>query len=95
MASTVSTTANATTTAASGATYKVSPGDTLTKIAKKFNTSAAAIMAANKIVDANKLKVGVNLMIPQKSEKRSMTDSPAPMAPTQTASVRPDLVMNR
>ena len=82
--------------ATSASTYKVGSGDTLTKIARKFNTSPAAIMAANKIVDANKLKIGASLVIPQRSGKSSVSDNAAPVViPTQTASVAPDLVMNK
>jgi len=45
-------------------TYTVRRGDYLIKIAKKFNTSVAAIAAANGIEDINRIDVGQKLIIP-------------------------------
>ena len=47
-------------------TYTIKAGDTLNKIAKKFNVTVAAIEAANKdrIKDPNRIKVGDTIVIP-------------------------------
>ena len=57
--------------------YTVVKGDTLTKIAHKFRTTTAAIVAANNAMDASKLKIGQKLRIPS-SESRSATAEPPP-----------------
>jgi LysM repeat protein len=44
--------------------YIVVVGDTLTKIAIKFGVTQAALMAANKITNANSIQVGQKLVIP-------------------------------
>ena len=45
-------------------TYTVVAGDYLNKIAAKFGVSAAAIMTANKLTNANSIKIGQVLVIP-------------------------------
>lgn len=45
-------------------TYTVRAGDTLTKIAKLFNTTVAALVKANNLKDANVLRIGQVLTIP-------------------------------
>lgn len=47
-----------------GRTYTVKPGDTPSTIARQFNISTEALMAANKIADARSLPVGQTLTIP-------------------------------
>jgi LysM repeat protein len=91
----VKTVSMATPSRAKAVSYKVNSGDTLIKIAKKFNTTPAAIMASNKMTDANKLKVGANLNIPLKGDRKSLTDGSTQPVIQQTASASPDLVMNR
>jgi LysM repeat protein len=49
---------------ASAATHLVKAGETITSIAKKHGVSADALMRANGITDASKLKVGQKLKIP-------------------------------
>jgi LysM repeat protein len=44
--------------------YTVLPGETLAGIAYRFNSTADAIMARNKITDANKINAGDTLIIP-------------------------------
>jgi hypothetical protein len=44
-------------------TYVVAPGDSLNKIAAKFSTTVAKIMATNKITNANSIMVGLKLTI--------------------------------
>ncbi len=46
--------------------YSVAPGDTLSKIAKKFATRVDAIEAENPGLDPAKLKVGQKIRIPKK-----------------------------
>lgn len=46
--------------------YAVAPGDTLSKIAKKFATRVDAIEAENPGLDPTKLKVGQKIRIPKK-----------------------------
>ncbi|WP_296632763.1 LysM domain-containing protein [Rhodoluna sp.] len=45
-------------------TYKVVAGDSITAIAKKFGVTSTALMAANKIANANLIKIGQVLIIP-------------------------------
>lgn len=47
-------------------TYSVAPGDTLSKIAKKFATRVDSIEAENPGLDPAKLKVGQKIRIPKK-----------------------------
>ena len=55
---------NSAPTASGNNVYTVRAGDTLSKIAKAFNTTVAAIMGANpQIKDANKISVGQTLVI--------------------------------
>jgi LysM repeat protein len=64
-------------------TYKVQPGDTLGKIAKKFYGDARRfplIVAANAIADPDKLRVGQDLIIPDIAVATSGLQ-PMPIAP--------------
>ena len=47
-------------------TYSVAPGDTISKIAKKFAVRVDAIEAENPGLDPTKLKVGQKIRIPKK-----------------------------
>lgn len=47
-------------------TYSVAPGDTVSKIAKKFATRVDSIEAENPGLDPTKLKVGQKIRIPKK-----------------------------
>ena len=49
--------------------YKVKKGDTLEKIAKKYNVSVEEIKKANNLKDEKKLREGMKLNIPVKSSK--------------------------
>jgi LysM repeat protein len=63
--------------------YVVTRGDTLTSIARRFSVSTAAIIAANQLVDPDRLAEGQHIMIPP----------PAPIAlvltPTSTSGGQP------
>lgn len=50
--------------AASGKTYVVQNGDSVWRIANRFKVNQDALMKANGIADAKKMKVGMNLVIP-------------------------------
>jgi LysM repeat protein len=56
-------------------TYTVKPGDTLTKIAKLFQSSISAIATRNKIKDSNVISIGQVLYIP-------LSDKSHPSNPT-------------
>jgi peptidoglycan endopeptidase LytE len=63
--------------------YTVQSGDTLTRLAGKFNTSVRAIRSANPTLSTDRIIVGQKLKIPAHS-------TPTPMAtPAVTASARP------
>ncbi len=47
-----------------GNTYIVQPGDTLTSIARRFNTTAAALAQLNGIVNQNRIFTGQTLVVP-------------------------------
>ncbi|MCP4358428.1 MAG: LysM peptidoglycan-binding domain-containing protein [Chloroflexi bacterium] len=52
-------------TAVPAQTYVVQQGDTLSSIARQFNTTVEAITAANDIPDPNNIQPGTTLTIPQ------------------------------
>lgn len=47
-----------------GVTYTMQSGDTISRVAARFNSSVKDIMNANQIVDATKVQVGQTLFIP-------------------------------
>jgi LysM repeat protein len=55
-------------------TYVVAKGDNPVSIARKFKISADQLLAANKIEDPHKLKVGQKLIIPTKATKTKKDD---------------------
>ena len=58
------TTTKTSTTTSTKKTYTVVKGDTLSSIAKKYNTTVDAIVKENKIANPNVIKVGQKLTIP-------------------------------
>ncbi|NJM37709.1 MAG: LysM peptidoglycan-binding domain-containing protein [Akkermansiaceae bacterium] len=50
---------------ASGKSYVVKSGDSIWKIANKYKVNESALLKANGIKDARKIKVGTSLIIPQ------------------------------
>jgi LysM repeat protein len=52
-------------------TYVVAKGDTPVSIAKKFKITSDQLLAANKIEDAHKLKIGQKLVIPAAKQTKS------------------------
>ncbi len=65
--------------------YTVQPGDTLTKIAARFNVTVEAIVRANHLKDANSIWVGQTLIIP---------DGSAPAAPAGSGGTQTYIVQN-
>jgi LysM repeat protein len=59
-----------TTTTAPPTTYRVARGDTLTDIAKRFQTSVGAIVASNQLTDPDNLTEGQELVMPPPSAVR-------------------------
>jgi len=55
-------------------TYVVAKGDNPVSIARKFKISSDALLAANKIEDPHKLKIGQKLIIPTKATKPKKGD---------------------
>ncbi|MEX2382406.1 MAG: LysM peptidoglycan-binding domain-containing protein [Opitutales bacterium] len=49
-----------------GTTYTVRSGDTLSGIARRFNSTVPDIQNANRIADAQRLQIGQELFIPQR-----------------------------
>ena len=66
-------------------THKVDWGDTLYSLAARYNTSVAAIVAANNLGNANVIRVGQTLTIPQGSQA-GVTPQPGQQ---QTYTVKP------
>ena len=62
-----------TNTGATGNTYTVKSGDTLSEIAKKFNTTVANLQTLNNIKDPNKISVGQVLKLSANSTSNTYT----------------------
>lgn len=65
LAAPTNTPATATINNGTGATYTVQPGDWLAAIARRYNTTVPAILAANpQITDSNSIQPGVTIVLP-------------------------------
>ena len=60
-----SATSEASAVVASGKTHVVQSGENIWRIANKYKVSQDALMKANRIADARKVKIGMNLVIPR------------------------------
>jgi LysM repeat protein len=58
-------------------TYVVAKGDTPVSIAKKYKITSSQLLAANKIEDAHKLKIGLKLVIPAPKETKETKETKA------------------
>jgi len=58
-------------------TYVVQPGDTISKIARQFDTTRETVLRLNGLKDANQIKAGQKLKVP----KTESASEPAPAAP--------------
>jgi LysM repeat protein len=63
--------------------YTVEKGDTLKKIAQKFNTTTSALKEANNL-HGTKLVAGEKLKIPTKEARSAALNPPAPLTPVPT-----------
>ncbi len=75
----------AATAGASGTIYVIQPGDTLYKIMVKFNVSASAIIAANRLANPSLLFVGQKLVIPGAAAPVPAATQPPAAQPAATA----------
>ncbi|QQL45181.1 muramidase family protein [Sulfuriroseicoccus oceanibius] len=67
-------------------TYIVQEGETLYAIARKFGTTAEAIIALNQLPDANHIRLGQELKVPANNDQSSSGgQSPAPISPDDMA----------
>jgi LysM repeat protein len=66
--------------------YTIEKGDTLTKIAHKFKTTTAAIIAENGNIDPSKLTIGHKLKIPSRESRSAQNAAPATTQPSQVES---------
>lgn len=79
--------------APSGVMHEVAPGDTLTRIASKYETTIEAIVKANQLSDTAILRVGQKLIIPGK-EGVATTAAGAAAAPSTSAKAAPSADQN-
>ena len=59
-----------------GGEYSVESGDTLGRIAKKYNTSVNELVSLNNIADPNFIKIGQKLILPQQQIQNKPADLP-------------------
>jgi spore germination protein len=70
--------------------YTVLPGDTLFKIAQKFNTTVGTLVSLNNITDLNLIIAGQVLLVPAPAPTPTPSPSPTPTpTPTPTPSPSP------
>ncbi len=62
-------------------TYTVQKGDTLSSIARKFNTSVSELQKLNNFSNPNNLVVGSVILVPAPSNPRPTTSPPPPSSP--------------
>ena len=62
-------------------TYVVQPGDTLSSIARSFNTTVSAIVSANNITNPNLIYAGQTLIIPTGGGGEPPPPPPSPQPP--------------
>ena len=79
--------ANQQSNAKSGKTYTVQPGDSLSGIASKTNSTVTQIVESNKGLDAGNLQVGQNIVTPTKeaAKPEQQVETPKPAAKPSTA----------
>lgn len=79
--------ANQQSNAKSGKTYTVQPGDSLSGIASKTNSTVTQIVESNKGLDTGNLQVGQNIVTPAKeaAKPEQQVETPKPAAKPSTA----------
>ena len=60
-----------------GESYEIKPGDSLSKIATAHGVTVRALMEANQIADANRIRSGQKIVIPAKTAKPKAEAAPA------------------
>ena len=65
--------------------YVVQSGDSISKIAKRFNIRQAEIVELNKLANPNKIRIGQKLLLPGYVD----VIKPAPKRPKKTSAVKP------
>ncbi len=73
----------------SGGTYVVQPGDTLSAIANRYNTTVYTLAQLNGIVNVNQIRWGQVLRLPTEGSPGGSSPSPTPTPERQTYVVRP------
>ncbi|TME31753.1 MAG: LysM peptidoglycan-binding domain-containing protein [Chloroflexi bacterium] len=58
-------------------TYVLRPGDNLTRVAAQHGTTVAAILAANGLLNANRIYVGQTLVMPGETANPEVVETPA------------------
>ena len=58
-------------------TYVLRPGDNLTRVAAQHGTTVAAILAANGLLNANRIYVGQTLVMPGETASPEVVETPA------------------
>lgn len=83
--------ANQQSNAKSGKTYTVQPGDSLSGIASKTNSTVTQIVESNKGLDTGNLQVGQNIVTPAKeaAKPEQQVETPKPAAKPSTAPETP------
>jgi LysM repeat protein len=72
------------------ASVTVRAGDTLSAIAARFHTTVAALAAANRITDPNRIAIGATLQVPSSAPPAAAPPAAAPATvPGATVTVRP------
>jgi LysM repeat protein len=65
--------------------YTIRPGDTLAKIARRFDSTVEAVAGRNGIADPNRIVAGRTIVIPQPGAPEPTTATPTTAAPTTAA----------
>ena len=71
------------------ANYTIKKGDTLSKIAKQYGTTVSALASANSIKDANKIRAGATINIPDAAAPAAAPAQPVAATPAPAAAPAP------
>lgn len=71
--------------AANAKTHELQPGETLTKVAKEYGVTVAALQQANHITDPTRIREGTVLVIPAATTAAVSAATPAPAKPAPAA----------
>lgn len=72
------------------ASHKVASGDSLSKIARSNGVSLNALMAVNKGINPNKLRIGQTIQLPSSATISKKATAPAKTTPIAKAEILPD-----